>query len=136
MASMWAVTGIDRDHRRRTVPLFRGGSDPELSLREVFLLLAARRRRILLYRLANRDGAVPIADLVTAVVEGETGTAGGRRDAVDRPDSSAIEPELRERHLPKLAETGVVEWDSGDDAVEYRGHPLLERWLRETEYLD
>jgi hypothetical protein len=31
--------------------------------------------------------------------------------------------------LPKLAETGVIEYDARSQTARYRGHPLIEHWL-------
>lgn len=70
----------------------------------VFECLSARERREIVAELCVR-GSASLRGLVDAVAE--TG---------DRPER--VELELHHRHLPKLADAGLVEYDSEDRAVE------------------
>jgi len=70
----------------------------------VFECLAAQKRRDIIAELRVR-GSASLRELVDAVAE--TG---------DRPER--VELELHHRHLPKLADAGLVEYDSEDRAVE------------------
>jgi hypothetical protein len=43
---------------------------------------------------------------------------------------------LRHQHLPKLDDIGLIDWDPDADQVTYNGHPIVERWLHETQRHD
>ncbi|PSQ02784.1 hypothetical protein BRC94_00585 [Halobacteriales archaeon QS_5_70_17] len=66
------------------------------ALDRVFDLLSEERRRYALYYLANREGAVPVADLAEAVADWET---------------------LQHDHLPKASEAEFVEYDADEGVV-------------------
>lgn len=72
-------------------------------------LLAAERRTLVLEILAERPEPVPVWDLATIVCarERDVDTA-----VIEAADTRAVRDELFESHLPKLAVTGIIEYDS------------------------
>ena len=87
-------------------------------------LVASERRCRLLRALAEAGGEQSVRDLAVQIRAEETGRA------PDRVDSETVEStryEIYDRHLPKLAATGVVEYDSTLDKLR-----LLDYELRET----
>lgn len=114
-----------------TVLYYRDTGESELSLGDVFSLLEARRRRCVLYALSDAaDEVVAFERLRDEVRELEQRCQG----APDVPESVTIS--LEHVHLPRLHEANLVEWDRDAREIEYVGHPLVERWLRETQELD
>ncbi|KYH27392.1 hypothetical protein HAPAU_00580 [Halalkalicoccus paucihalophilus] len=49
-------------------------------------------------------------------------------------DPDEIGAVLRDRHLPKLVETHVVEFDERTETVRYRGQPSLKKWIEHAEF--
>ncbi|WP_121821506.1 DUF7344 domain-containing protein [Halostella salina] len=123
---------VRRDGSRTTLLRSDDGVPPEpLSPDTVFELLASRRRRFVLYALADTDGEVPFDALVAQVVEWETAGLTPPRGHEDR-----VATALHHVHLPRLAAEGVVSYDESDDTVRYLGSAELERLLdaaRETD---
>lgn len=103
-------------------------TDP--SLDAVFELLAARRRRYLLYYLEDED-AEPVvelddlADRISAWEEEWTD-----EDAVETDSPDAIRDDLHHVHLPRLADAGLVEYDARTRTVRNRETPNVEQWVR------
>lgn len=86
-------------------------------------LFASERRCRLLRALATAGGEQSVRDLAVQVRVEETGRA------ADRVDSDTVEStcyEIYDRHLPKLAATGVVEYDSTLDKLRLLDSELLE----------
>jgi hypothetical protein len=77
-------------------------------------ILAADRRQMLLEVLAESSEPVPVWDLAASVRARERAVD---VDAVDETETRAVRAELFESHLPKLAATGVIEYDSMLGAV-------------------
>lgn len=107
---------------------FRGGNDGDAlevdldpALDDLYRLLADHRRRAVLYVLAEANTRVhSVADLATRISRLEGGAESDSRD---------VWVELRHKHLPKMAECGLVEYDERSEVVVYRGDdrvgPLL-----------
>ena len=72
-------------------------------------LLDSRRRCLLIDHLAREDGGVVVEDLVAAICAAEEGCD---PSAVDDRTRTEIRTELFQQDIPKLAATGVVEYDS------------------------
>lgn len=72
-------------------------------------LLADEECRRVLSCLADHDGPVAVEDLARAVVARESGV---EPDAADPETVQRRRDELFQRHLPRLAPTGVVLYDS------------------------
>lgn len=98
------------------------------SLDIVFDVLADRRRRYVLYYLHERpDGIASIDEIADHVValEGD----------VERSDHRVgIVTSLQHVHLPKLADSGMIEYDARSETVRYRTQPSLEEWLEHARH--
>jgi len=93
-----------------------------LSTDLLFELLADQQRRHILYCLTDQpDGVADFADLVDAVVAHEPET--------DTDTRETIRTGLHHVHLPKLAEAGVIDYDTRSETVRYSQQSLLEEWL-------
>lgn len=84
------------------------------ALDRVFDLLSEERRRYALYYLANREGAVPVAELAEAVADWEDRDGGGSDSWTD---VDRIELTLQHSHLPKASEAEFVEYDADERVV-------------------
>lgn len=72
------------------------------------------RRRLIQQLRLDEDGRTTVAELAEAMTDGH------RPSGVDRPpDPEGIAVDLYHRHLPKLADLGVVEFDPDSRAVRY-----------------
>lgn len=113
-------------------------ADVTPSLDRVFELLSDRRRRYTLYYLNDRDDGVAtvgeLTDHVAALESGRESTDEGEGLGTESERKERIRTELRHVHLPKLAETGVVEHDQRSDTVRYWSQPSLEEWLEHAEH--
>lgn len=79
---------------------------------DLFAALAdATRRQVLWYLRAERETTV--ADLVDVLVGWRLGDA----DVVDAAERARIAVSLHHVHLPRLADAGLVEWETDADAV-------------------
>ncbi|WP_313693090.1 DUF7344 domain-containing protein [Halorarum halobium] len=87
-----------------------------------FEVLADDRRRAVLSVL--RDSAetcVPVAELVDDVA--------AMRSEHGRCDRERVAVRFHHATLPKLADSGVIEHDSGEGTVRYRAHPFVDACL-------
>lgn len=83
---------------------------------EVFLALADRERRLALYYLRGRD-EVDVATLAD-VVTGWSNAAG--RGIATREDRDRVHTALHARHLPRLDDAGLVDYDDAAGTVGVR----------------
>lgn len=112
----------------RTVPPRLAEPD---HLDDVFHVLADRRRRYLLYCLAQAtDGLAERSQLVDAVAAFEAAAPGEE----EPPPAGSIESELHHCHLPRLADAGFVDYDRRQGTVRYDPSPSLEEWLEHAHY--
>lgn len=97
--------------RRRTVP-----SEVEIEPEEVFEILSNQRRLYALHYLKlSDDTTVAFGDLVDHVTAWENGVS---VEEVDQGDRKTIYTALRQSHLPKLEEAGIVEFDASTNQIE------------------
>ena len=89
---------------------------PEINTR--FDLLYKYERRCVIYFL-QEVGHADLTDIVYVLT---------KQDPISN-DPDRIEISLRHTHLPKLASTGVLEFDSRSDTVQYSGDELIENVL-------
>ena len=83
--------------------------------------LADPQRRGILAALAEADDNVAaFSDLIDRVVA---------REGVSERSRDRVATGLFHRHLPKLADADLVEYDARSETVRYRGGPVAERWL-------
>jgi len=114
--------------RRDGHPLRDSHPVADLSLDDVFGLLAERRRRFALHALLDVDQGATDCETLTRTV--------ATREARADEEEYAL-PELRDRvtralhhvHLPKLDDAGVVDYDARSRTVRYWGHPVVEEYL-------
>lgn len=101
-----------------------------LSLDTIFELLCRRRRRYALYVLYRSDSdGMGLEELASRIDRLEAGDEDGRSGGTE-----TIETVLRERHLPRLVEAHVVDFDERSEAIRYHGQPSLEEWIEHAEF--
>jgi len=99
----------------------RGSGGQELSLDACLELLANRQRRRILEVFDDGDlDHASIDELIAEIIEAEIGATG------ERPGHDTVASTLFHVHLPKFAEAGVLEYDSRNLEVRYRGDPKIE----------
>ncbi|WP_458190374.1 DUF7344 domain-containing protein [Haladaptatus sp. NG-WS-4] len=97
--------------------MLQGAVNDDQSLNRIFRLLANEQRRLVLYYLHELDGPAEIGDIATQVVAWKTGKP--CEDVTDdERDQTLIR--LRNVDLPKLADAGVVEYDSRTNVARFR----------------
>lgn len=84
-----------------------------------FEALAHRHRRAILRHLADTNGTVPFDQLAEALLADANG--------VGSHDVAQIQ--LHHRHLPKLQQAGLIDYNAPDDRVRYVGTELVEDLL-------
>lgn len=89
----------------------------------VLVALASRRRRLVLATLADQPSAVPVPELAAHVAAAVHDTSFVDVDGDEREREHVA---LLHRELPKLDETGLVEWDRDDGDVATTDHPALD----------
>lgn len=103
------------------------GADSE-SIDALFGALADSRRRTILDVLGHQFGPIHTETLARELGARERDTPGS---AVPGETVEGILSSLRHRHLPRLAASGLIEYDAEAGLVEYVGHPALRvPWLR------
>lgn len=96
----------------------------ELSVDATLEILAQRERRYILSYLADSSEEIASTDeLVEHIVQAET----ERMDEV--PNRDHLESSLYHIHLPKLTDTGLLEYDPRSQQLRYWGDERLEKWL-------
>ncbi|WP_435155658.1 DUF7344 domain-containing protein [Haladaptatus sp. DFWS20] len=103
-------------------------SGDTVSRDEIFHILRNRRRRYAIHYLKQHDGSVSIGELADQVTAWEHGIT---PEAITSQQRKRIYNSLQQTHLPKLARTGFVEYDSARGTVE-----LKERAVRLDMYLE
>jgi hypothetical protein len=125
-------TSLSQLNRESTNTLWRedSPSSPNLSLDTIFDILShAHRRRILSYLSQTEDDLTTVADLVTVISKHESES----ETSVQHTQDDAVRVALHHNHLPKLADVGVIEFDTRSETIQYCGHPKLEKYLSVTE---
>ncbi|TYT61888.1 DUF7344 domain-containing protein [Natrialba swarupiae] len=105
-------------------------TDTTPSLDVVFDLLSNHRRRYVLYFLYDRpDGVATLEEVTDNVVAFENREEGSELvSEIDR-QKLEIRTELQHVHVPKLEDSGVLEYDRRSETVRYWTQPTLEEWL-------
>lgn len=102
-----------------------GTGDRDISLDELFTLLSSSRRRHVVELLDEQGGEAMFRELTDAVARRETG------EPVRYDQRKRVYVSLRQSHLPRLADAGVVEYDRDRGTI--RATPLFETVLRPLE---
>ena len=107
-------------------------TDPQLSVDTLLDLLRNRRRRYLLYCLDQKvDSVVTVDELTAMLLDWEHRMNAGAE--AGSPDSKRrIRIELHHSHLPKLADLGVVEFDSRSKTIRKRDAPSVVAFAEES----
>ncbi|SIR98935.1 hypothetical protein SAMN05421858_5028 [Haladaptatus litoreus] len=94
-------------------------TDERCSLDQIFKLLSdTQRRYILTYLIETADQPVPLNTLVEHL---------NRRTSTNR---ERVKSRLHHLHLPKLADYGVIKYNSSLQIISYMEHPRLEALLQ------
>lgn len=102
-----------------------GDASENLSLDDVFELLAHRHRRRVLYQLEAAPGTMlGFEELVNGIVDHEAEETADPAEVRRR-----VSIGLDHSHLPKLAAAGILERDEERRRVEYDPDPLLGKYL-------
>lgn len=102
----------------------RSDEEPSTSVDAVFDVLSNETRRHVLYFVTRGAPRADVAAVGDFVHESSAGRSDRERVAID----------LHHRHLPKLAEAGLIDYDERSATVVYRGDPLLESCLDHVAY--
>lgn len=84
------------------------------------------RRRTVRFCVSASDQVLEFENLVDYLA-GENGLTDDDRNRED------IAIDLHHRHLPKLAEAKVIEFDPTTGKIRYLGGELMERWIRQID---
>lgn len=102
---------------------------PRLADDEFYAALASRRRRRTLHYLLEA-GESTVEDLATVLCGWEATTTGTMQRPADR---SRRRTELRHRHLPRLADAGLIDYDRDDGSVSLDTlHPRVAEVVRRS----
>ena len=93
----------------------RSDSRTELTEDELFGMLANSRRRYILHALAREERPVEIGELSTEIAAREDDVSVAEVTSKDR---KRVYTALQQSHLPKMDETGVVDFDKDRGTVE------------------
>lgn len=98
--------------------------DVSLSLDAVLSLLADQDRRDLIqYLRESSEQTCSIDDCVGYLMKQE------EERTAERPSHDRVAMVIHHIHIPKLADTGVVEYDARSREIRYRSDDRLESWL-------
>lgn len=100
---------------RTTATRDESASESKLSQEEVFSTLSNRRRRYVLHHLLRQDEPVGLRELSARLAAWENGVS---LSEVTYKQRVRVYTALRQSHLPKLAETGIVRYDDDRGVVE------------------
>lgn len=92
-----------------------GGDSQQLSQSEIFEMLSSNRRRYVLHQLKRKQGPAELGDLAERVASRENDKP---LEAVQSTERKNAYTALRQFHLPKMAEKGVVQFDERKGSVE------------------
>lgn len=98
----------------------------DVHLEAMFSVVSERRRRLVLGYLSEHPAGTADLSEVAAYVHERTAPSEGGSDL------DSIELSLYHRHLPKLEETGVIEFDQANGTIEYHGSDRFERFVSAT----
>lgn len=110
MSSNDSVQSDERDDADGPLGVLSGGGDEELSRDEVFDVLSSARRRFVLSYLAWEGGEpVELSTLADEIAARENDTSVSELTSQQR---KRLYVSLYQTHVPKLADLGIVEYDS------------------------
>ncbi|WP_137283993.1 DUF7344 domain-containing protein [Halorussus salinisoli] len=101
-------------------------------LGDVFDLLVHPYRRYVLYYLTHESEVVTIDTLATAIYKwdrDETKADWGAK-------SKDVEASLRHIHLPKLADAGIILFDTNADSIELKETGQIDKFVKHMAHID
>ena len=87
------------------------------------LLSECERRKLLEYLIEGEDDTATVEELLDHLVDDEADRTG------EIPSRARFKTSLYHVHLPKLANAGILDYDSRSRQVRYYGHAQLETWI-------
>jgi hypothetical protein len=109
---------------QRGGPLGDGSVALTPSIETVFEILHDdRRREICRYLVTDAPGVVTIDEITDELAD-------------DEQERRRLALNCHHRHLPKLDDAGLIEYDPRSNTVRYWGQPTLEKWLEHLRYVD
>jgi len=103
-----ATSGTGEEQLASTESAPSAGDQPSLSRDETFEMLSNRRRRYILHYLHDTEGSATLSDLAEQVAAWENDT---RIRDISASERKTVYTSLQQFHLPKMDETGAVEFD-------------------------
>ena len=88
----------------------------------------SRRRKVLRHLMENSDEPITIDELVAAIEDDATPQTGATKDIEER-----LLIELRHKHLPKLADAGLIDYDERTGTLRYHPQENIEALVRFVE---
>jgi len=110
-----ASPGTSREQLSPDEPEPSTSEQPSLSRDETFEMLSNRRRRYIIHYLQDEDAAATLSDLSEQVAAWENDIDIAALSASER---KTVYTSLQQFHLPKMDETGAVEFDQRAGEVE------------------
>lgn len=101
------------------------------SLDTVFELLANRRRRFVLYYLAmveDEAAILKVEDIVTQLREWERKWTEAESSEA-RESQESVRIDLHHNHLPRLAATGLIDYDARTETIRNWESPSIIHWV-------
>jgi hypothetical protein len=119
------VVSMSRAFDHETDKEDAAAQNQELSKSEVFELLSADRRQAVLLYLNGTDGTADLGELSEHIASQECGC---RRAELSSQQRKRVYVGLYQCHLPKMADAGVIDYDSdrGTVALNDRAERLLD----------
>lgn len=100
-------------------------ANESLTLDEILTILSDSTRRDLLEHVMEGSGQTyNTEDCVRYLLQREETRSGELRS------HNEVKARLHHVHIPKLAETGVFEYDPRSEVIRYWGHDRLENWFK------
>ncbi len=106
------------------------GGETGRELDQLFRLLADRHRRYTLYYLDAAESDVVTLDEIARYIAEQTHTDAGDRERSNEITHERLRTRLHHNHLPKLAETSLIEYDARSQTVRDWGEPSPMKWAQ------
>jgi len=85
--------------------------------------LWSERRQICLFLMRSDQSVVTVDNLVEILAD-------------EDDDRERLAIDLHHRHLPKLSDAGIVEYDARSNTTRYWGQPTVEKWAEHVQSVD
>jgi len=113
---MGPTQGIDVTMSNQTEQVTNVGRGvQDLSKGEIFDVLQNKRRRFVLQYLRRHGGPVELGDLATQVAAWEYETS---CEGISKKQRKRVYTTLQQTHLPRMADVGIVAYDSDDGVID------------------